>query len=170
MRILGIDPGSRITGFAVVDTGERRLRACGYGVIRPSAESIGERLGEIFTGVVQVIAELKPDVLAIESVFMARNAQSALKLGQARGVAICAAAQAGLPVFEYAPRAVKLAVVGSGRADKIQVQHMMRQILKIEAALAADAADALAIAVCHAHTEQSLAYAGRHSVAAEART
>jgi len=169
MRILGIDPGSRMTGFAVVDSGRRHLRACGYGVIRPSAEPIGERLWEIFTGVTQVIAELKPDVLAIESVFMARNAQSALKLGQARGVAICAAAQAGLAVYEYAPRAVKLAVVGSGRADKIQVQHMMRQLLKIDAALAADAADALAIAVCHAHTQESLAYTGRHTAGTEMR-
>ena len=165
MRILGIDPGSRVTGFAVVDAGGRHLRACAYGVIRPAAEEIGARLAEIFEGVGQVISELQPQVLAIESAFMSRNAQSALKLGQARGVAICAAARAGLPVFEYAPRAVKLAVVGSGHADKIQVQHMMRQILKIDAALAADAADALAIAVCHAHTQHTLGYAGRRLAA-----
>ncbi len=152
MRILGIDPGSRITGFAVIEVMRGGLRTCGFGVIRPKGAALPERLGEIFVGVTAVIADLQPAVLAIESVFLARNAQSALKLGQARGAAICAATQGALPVFEYAPRAVKLAVVGSGRAEKVQVQHMMRQILRIDEALSADAADALAIAVCHAHT------------------
>ena len=108
--------------------------------------------------------------LAIETVFLARNAQSALKLGQARGAAICAATQAGLPVFEYAPRAVKLAVVGSGRAEKAQVQHMMRQILQISEPLTADAADALAVAVCHAHTHHTRGYASRHLAALAARS
>lgn len=159
MRILGIDPGSRLTGFAVIDAQGQRLQARGFGVIRPRAEALGERLGEIFTGVAEVIAELAPAAVAVESVFLARNAQSALKLGQARGAAICAAAQAALPVFEYSPRSVKQAVVGTGRADKAQVQHMMRHLLGIEGPLAADAADALAIAVCHAHTAHTLGFA-----------
>lgn len=169
MRILGIDPGSRVTGFAVVEARGNRLRACGFGVIRPASAELPQRLGEIFDGVGEVIEALKPVALAIESVFLARNAQSALKLGQARGAAICAATRAGLPVFEYAPRAVKLAVVGSGRAEKAQIQHMMRQILQIEETLPADAADALAVAVCHAHTRHTLAYASRHAVAAAPR-
>jgi len=170
MRILGIDPGSRVTGFAVVDAQGNHLQACGFGVIRPGDGELPERLGEIFVGVVRVIAELRPAALAIETVFLARNAQSALKLGQARGAAICAATQAGLPVFEYAPRAVKLAVVGSGRAEKAQVQHMMRQILQISEPLTADAADALAVAVCHAHTHHTRGYASRHLAALAARS
>ena len=170
MRILGIDPGSRVTGFAVVDAQGNRLQACGFGVIRPGDGELPERIGEIFAGVVGVIAELQPAALAIESVFLARNAQSALKLGQARGAAICAATQAGLPVFEYAPRAIKLAVVGSGRAEKAQVQHMMRQILQIAEPLTADAADALAVAVCHAHTHHTRGYASRHLAALVARS
>ena len=168
MRVLGIDPGSRVTGFAVADM--RRgaaARAVGFGVIRPVADSMAGRLVEIFDGVARGIDELQPEVLAVETVFLARNAQSALKLGQARGAAICAAARAGLRVCEYAPRMVKLAVVGSGRADKLQVQHMMRQILRLDGPLAADAADALAIAVCHAHTEQTRGYASRRLAALE---
>ncbi|MCA1788705.1 MAG: crossover junction endodeoxyribonuclease RuvC [Thioalkalivibrio sp.] len=170
MRILGIDPGSRVTGFAVVDAQGNRLQACGFGVIRPGDGELPERIGEIFAGVVRVIADLQPAALAIESVFLAKNAQSALKLGQARGAAICAATHAGLPVFEYAPRAVKLAVVGSGRAEKAQVQHMMRQILQISEPLTADAADALAIAVCHAHTHSTRSYASRYLAALTARS
>lgn len=157
MRILGIDPGSRVTGFAVIDYERNHGRSCGHGVIRPRAKAFPERLGEIFSGVGEVIAELRPEVLAIESVFMARNAQSAIKLGQARGAAICAATQAGLPVHEYAPRAIKLAVVGVGGADKEQVQHMMQQLLRLAEPASSDAADALAVALCHAHTEQSRA-------------
>lgn len=152
VRILGIDPGSRITGFAVVSARGDNLHPAHFGVIRTTAGEVVQRLGDIFLGVREVIAEQHPDVLAIESVFLSRNPQSALKLGQARGAALCAAFEQGLPVFEYAPREIKLAVVGSGKADKLQVQHMMRQILRIEEALAADAADALAVAVCHAHS------------------
>lgn len=161
MRILGIDPGSRVTGFAVIEARGDRLRACGFGVIRTGSGELAERLGAIFEGVGRVIDELAPDALAIESVFLARNAQSALKLGHARGAALCAATRAGLSVHEYAPRAVKLAVVGSGRAEKAQIQHMMRQILQIDAALPPDAADALAVAVCHAHTQHTRGYASR---------
>ncbi|WP_018862007.1 MULTISPECIES: crossover junction endodeoxyribonuclease RuvC [unclassified Thioalkalivibrio] len=154
MRILGIDPGSRITGFAVIEYVRGKGRSCGHGVIRPSAKGFPERLGEIFAGVVEVIDELRPDVLAIETVFVARNAQSAIKLGHARGAAICAATQAGLPVHEYAPRAIKMAVVGVGSADKEQVQHMMQQLLRLTEPASSDAADALAVALCHAHTAQ----------------
>lgn len=169
MRILGIDPGSRATGFAVIEAHGDRLRACGFGVIRTGSATLPRRLGEIFDGIGQVIAEFTPQVLAIESVFLSRNAQSALKLGQARGAAICAATRIGLPVYEYAPRAVKLAVVGSGRAEKAQVQHMMRQILQIGDALPADAADALAVAVCHAHTQHTRGYASRQLAALASR-
>lgn len=157
MRILGIDPGSRVTGFAVVDYAGNRGRSCGHGVIRPRAGPFPERLGQIFSGVVEVIEELSPEVLAIESVFVARNSQSAIKLGHARGAAICAAIQAGLAVHEYAPRAIKLAVVGVGGADKEQVQHMMQQLLRLGEPASSDAADALAVALCHAHTVQSQA-------------
>lgn len=154
VRILGIDPGSRLTGFAVIDADGDALRACGFGVIRTGTGEMPERLGAIFGGVRGVIQEQRPQVLAIESIFLARNPQSALKLGQARGAAICAAFEQGLPVFEYAPRAVKQAVVGTGKADKLQVAHMMQQLLRIEDSLAADAADALAVAVCHAHSQR----------------
>ncbi|WP_026340541.1 crossover junction endodeoxyribonuclease RuvC [Thioalkalivibrio sp. ALJT] len=157
MRILGIDPGSRVTGFGVVEYSRSQGRSCGHGVIRPRASAFPERLGEIFAGVAEVIAELKPDVLAIETVFVARNAQSAIKLGHARGAAICAATQAGLAVHEYAPRAIKLAVVGVGGADKEQVQHMMQQLLRLSEPATSDAADALAVALCHAHTRQHAA-------------
>ncbi|MBS0001722.1 MAG: crossover junction endodeoxyribonuclease RuvC [Thioalkalivibrio sp.] len=165
MRILGIDPGSRLTGFAVIETHGDRLRACGFGVIRTGSGELPQRLAAIFEGVERVVAEMAPEALAIESVFMARNAQSALKLGQARGAAICAATRTGLAVYEYAPRAVKLAVVGSGRAEKGQIQHMMQQILQIEESLQADAADALAVAVCHAHTQHTRGYASRQLAA-----
>lgn len=154
MRILGLDPGSRVTGFAVLEAQGARLQARSFGAIRPDSAELVAKLGQIFKGVVEVIAETQPTVVAVESVFMARNPQSAIKLGQARGAVICAVAQAGLPLFEYSPRSIKQAAVGSGRADKVQVQHMMRQLLKIEGPLGADAADALAIAVCHAHTAQ----------------
>ncbi len=157
VRILGIDPGSRLTGFAVIETGSRQSRSLGHGVVRPRAKAFPERLGEIFVGIEEVIAELAPEVLAIESVFVARNAQSAIKLGQARGAAICAATRAGLPVHEYTPRAIKLAVVGVGGAGKEQVQHMTQQILSLGEPASSDAADALAVALCHAHTDASQA-------------
>jgi crossover junction endodeoxyribonuclease RuvC len=154
MRVLGVDPGSRITGFAVVEAHGERLHCCGFGVIRTRSQEHPLRLGEILTGMREVISALRPDVLAIESVFLARNPQSALKLGQARGAAICAALLAELPVHEYAPRAIKLAVVGTGRAEKAQVQHMMQQLLRLEEPLSPDAADAMAVAVCHTHTQR----------------
>ena len=154
--ILGIDPGSRITGYGVVrDTG----RGCEYvasGCIRTGNGPLAERLQIVFRGVSEVIRSHGPVTMGIEQVFMARTADSALKLGQARGAAIVAAACAGLEVHEYLPRAVKLAVVGTGAADKAQVQHMVAKLLELPANPQADAADALAVALCHGHTAQSL--------------
>ncbi|NIP16593.1 MAG: crossover junction endodeoxyribonuclease RuvC [Pseudomonadales bacterium] len=154
VRVLGIDPGSRITGYGVLEVTGGRTRYLASGCIRPSSKPFPDRLAEIYIGIRSVIAEHGPDVLAIEQVFMARNPDSALKLGQARGVAIAAAVQCGLPVHEYAARTVKQAVVGSGRAGKEQVQHMVRAILELPGAPAPDAADALAIAICHVNTSR----------------
>jgi crossover junction endodeoxyribonuclease RuvC len=122
------------------------------GCIRIKGDELPDRLNQVFDGVNEVIRQFCPQEMAIEQVFMARNADSALKLGQARGVAIVAATQQGLPVFEYSARSVKQAVVGKGAADKVQVQHMVSHILKLPGLPQADAADALAIALCHAHT------------------
>ncbi len=151
LRILGVDPGSRITGYALLDVDGQRLAAVDYGVVRTTDSPFAERLGEIFSGLSEVIAQGRPACLAIENVFVHRNAGSALKLGQARGAAICAAVQAGLPVSEYSPSEIKQAVVGTGRADKAQVQHMVSALLGLKAQPRADAADALAVAVCHGH-------------------
>ncbi|MEQ8859660.1 MAG: crossover junction endodeoxyribonuclease RuvC [Pseudomonadales bacterium] len=151
-RILGIDPGSRATGYGVVELTARGPVYRASGCIRPAAGAFVDRLGEIFTGVASLIDQHAPAEIAIEEVFLASNPASALKLGQARGAAIAAAVAAGLPVSEYAARRVKLAVVGTGKATKPQVQHMVRVLLKLSGEPAADAADALAIAICHVNT------------------
>jgi crossover junction endodeoxyribonuclease RuvC len=151
-RILGIDPGSRVTGFGVVDADGPVTRYVASGCIRTGGEDLAARLREIFAGVTDIVARYAPSELAIERVFVHRNADSALKLGQARSAAICATFTGSLAVHEYAARAVKLAVVGQGGAEKAQVQHMVRAILQLPAPLAADEADALAVALCHAHT------------------
>jgi crossover junction endodeoxyribonuclease RuvC len=151
-RILGIDPGSRVTGYGVVEVTRTGTAYLASGCIRPRAEAFVERLGEIYHGVEALIRGHAPDEMAIEEVFIASNPASALKLGQARGVAIAAAVAGGLPVTEYAARRVKLAVVGTGSASKTQVQHMVRVLLKLSGSPAADAADALAIAICHVNT------------------
>jgi crossover junction endodeoxyribonuclease RuvC len=151
-RILGIDPGSRITGYAVIETDGIKNAHVAHGCIRTSHDSFPGRLGEIFQGIVEVIAEYGPGEVAIEDVFMAKNAASALKLGQARGAAICAAVQANCAVFEYSPREVKLSIVGKGSAEKEQVQHMVKMILNLSGKLQIDASDALGIALTHAHT------------------
>lgn len=153
-RVLGIDPGSRITGYGVLDVRGSRISYLASGCIRPDPGPFVERLAEIYQGVAQIIATHQPQELAIEEVFLARNPASALKLGQARGVAIAAAVAGGLPVHEYAARKVKQALVGTGRASKDQVQHMVRVILGLSAAPSADAADALAIAICHVNTSR----------------
>ncbi len=151
-RILGIDPGSRITGFGIIDSDGRRSVHVASGCIRTGVDGLPARLQVIFAGVQALMAQYRPAAVAVEQVFMARNADSALKLGQARSAAICATFDAGAEVFEYAARAVKQAVVGIGHADKTQVSHMVAVLLNHRAALESDAADALAVALCHAHT------------------
>ncbi len=155
LRILGIDPGSRVTGFGVIDSDGRDSRHIASGCIRLGKDGLPARLGRVYAEIVDVVAEYKPELLAVEQVFMARNAAAALTLGQARGAAIAACVQAGLTVHEYAPRAIKLAVVGNGGADKKQVQHMVRILLGLNQNPAADAADALAVALCHSHTNST---------------
>ncbi len=152
--ILGIDPGSRITGFGVINLLGSQPEYVVSGCIRIKGDHLPDRLQQIYEGVVEVISLYLPQEMAIEQVFMAKNADSALKLGQARGAAIVAGATQGLAVSEYAARAVKQAVVGKGSADKVQVQHMVSSILKLPGLPQADAADALAIALCHAYTRQ----------------
>ena len=156
--ILGIDPGSRITGFGLVSAHGSRQEYVASGCIRTAIKaSLAEKLVEIFAGVTEIIQQYGPDELAIEKVFMAKSADSALKLGQARGAAIVAGASLGLAVFEYEARKIKQAVVGTGAADKSQVQHMVQTLLKLPGQPQQDAADALAIALCHINTQQSLA-------------
>ncbi|OCG37844.1 crossover junction endodeoxyribonuclease RuvC [Gilliamella sp. Gris1-4] len=154
--ILGIDPGSRLTGYGVIHQTGRQLTYLGSGCIRTAVDDLPTRLKRVYAGVSEIILQFRPDMFAIEQVFMAHNADSALKLGQARGAAIVAAVNNNLPVFEYAARLVKQSVVGTGAADKKQVQHMVKLLLKLPASPQADAADALAIAITHAHTNQHL--------------
>ena len=161
--ILGIDPGSRVTGYGVIRQQGRHLEYLGSGAIRTAVEDLPTRLKCIYAGVTEIITQFQPDMFAIEQVFMAKNADSALKLGQARGTAIVAAVNQDLPVFEYAARAVKQTVVGIGSADKVQVQEMVSRILQLSAKPQADAADALAIAITHAHSIQhSLVVSRQH--------
>jgi crossover junction endodeoxyribonuclease RuvC len=150
IRVLGIDPGSQRTGFGVLDATGSRLRYVASGVIRTSQTDFAARLCEIFRCMQTVVAQYQPQQIAIEKVFVNRNPDSALKLGQARGAAICGTADSNAEVFEYATRQIKQAVVGSGSAEKAQVQLMMRTLLKLDGPVAVDAADALAAAVCHA--------------------
>lgn len=156
IRILGIDPGSRNTGYGLIDLHGVESVYVDSGVIRVGEGAMPERLHAIYTSLGDIIAEYRPTVAAVESVFMRNNANSALKLGQARGVALCALAAAGIPVSEYAPTAIKQAVVGRGRAEKGQVQHMITALLKLPRAPAEDAADALAAALCHGRTGTTL--------------
>jgi crossover junction endodeoxyribonuclease RuvC len=153
---LGIDPGSRITGYGIIDSDGRHSVHVDNGCVHLEAVSLPERLGVIFREIEAIVAAYRPQELAIEQVFVSRNVASALKLGHARGAAICAAVTHELAVAEYSARSVKQALVGSGAADKGQVQHMVRRLLCIEAELAADAADALGVALCHAHTRSTL--------------
>jgi crossover junction endodeoxyribonuclease RuvC len=150
VRILGIDPGSQATGFGVLDVQGSAATAVRWGTIRATGEH-HVRLRAIFTGVAELIAELKPAEIAIERVFMHKNADSALKLGQARAAALCATFAGDIPIFEYAARHIKKAVAGAGAAEKDQVQQMVKMILSIREDVEADASDALATAICHAH-------------------
>jgi crossover junction endodeoxyribonuclease RuvC len=155
MRILGIDPGSRITGYGIIEDSSRGYQYIASGCIRIQADYFPDRLKQIFDGLVEVVERYHPEQMAIEQVFMHKNADSALKLGQARGAAICAVQTAGLPVFEYAARQIKQAVVGKGSAEKTQVQHMVKILLNIQGELQIDASDALGISICHAHYQQT---------------
>lgn len=158
--ILGIDPGSRKTGFGLINHVNGKSSYVASGVIRVPDISLPERLKVIFDSVTEIINEYQPQQMAIEHVFMAKSAGSALKLGQARGAAIVAAVNQNLPVSEYEARKVKQSVVGNGGADKLQVQHMVKTLLKLSAAPQEDAADALAIAICHANTQQHMLKTG----------
>lgn len=153
-RVLGIDPGSQRTGFGIIDCqagGERHVTS---GCIDVAGRAMVVRLQRIYAAINALVSEHRPDMIAIERVFLHRNPDSALKLGQARGVALCAAASLGASVHEYAPRAIKMAVTGYGAAAKPQVAQMVCTLLRLESALAADAADALAAALCHAQTRR----------------
>ena len=154
---MGIDPGSRITGYGIIDMdGPRSLYVASGGIQTNSGQALPERLKTIFEAVTEIVRFHQPKEVAVEQVFMHRNPDSALKLGQARGAAICAVVVAGLPVSEYAARSIKQAVVGNGAADKTQVQRMVALLLRLPEPLQADAADALAVAICHGHTRQTL--------------
>jgi len=155
MKILGIDPGSRFTGFGIIEVDGDRIIPLHQGVIKTGSGDFPQRLGIIFTGIRSLVEEFAPDEAAVESVFVSKNANSALKLGQARGAAICAVISLGVPVAEYSPRSVKQAIVGRGSADKQQVQHMISVLLQLNEIPAEDAADALAVALCHQHTRQT---------------
>ena len=150
VRILGIDPGSRLTGFGVVDSEGNKVELVDCGAIATSGEH-SDRLRLIFSEIERLVARYSPQEIAIERVFVHRNPDSALKLGQARAAALCATFAANLPIYEYSPRHIKKAVVGRGAAEKEQVQHMIRLLLGMRAAPQADAADALAAAICHAN-------------------
>lgn len=156
VRILGIDPGSRLTGYGIIDVEGNHSRYVTSGCIRIKGDDWGQRLGIIFESLNTLISEHTPDEFAVEQVFMHRNADSALKLGQARGAAICAGVSRDLALSEYAPRSIKQAIAGKGGASKEQVQHMVRVLLNLNATPQEDAADALAVALCHAHTRQTL--------------
>jgi len=151
-RILGIDPGSIITGYGIIDIEGNHARHVTHGCIRVNGDELPEKLRHIFEQITLLVGEHHPEEMAIEKVFMHKNADSALKLGQARGTAITACALQNIKVFEYTANQVKQATVGRGHAAKQQVQHMIKILLCLERPPQADAADALAIALCHAHT------------------
>jgi len=146
-----------MTGVGIIEINGDRITPVYYDVIKVGNGEFTERLGIIFSGLQQLIREYQPDQAAIETVFVANNAASAIKLGQARGAAVCAAISCEIPVAEYSPRSVKQAIVGRGGADKTQVQHMVGLLLGIKGPIQNDAADALAIALCHHHTTDTLA-------------
>lgn len=153
-RILGLDPGSLRTGFGVIDCTVHGERHVASGCIRTGGGELSLRLREIYLGVAEVVEQYQPQEVAIERVFVHRNPDSALKLGQARGAALTAVSLSNAVVHEYAPRAIKLAIVGTGAADKAQVAHMIRALLGISGQLGADAADALAVGLCHGHARR----------------
>jgi crossover junction endodeoxyribonuclease RuvC len=157
LRILGIDPGLNRTGYGVIDVAGSRLECVTAGIVRVPGGVLSQRLGAILEALADVIRATQPHVVTVEKVFVNVNPQATLALGQARGAAICAAATNGLLVHEYAALQIKQAVVGFGKADKKQVQRMVQQLLGLARPPAADAADALACAICHAHAHPLLA-------------
>jgi len=164
MRILGIDPGSRLTGYGLIEKRGNRLIHLDNGVIcTRSGDELPLRLKVIHDGLTRLIGEFTPEAVAVEQIFVSRNVLSALKLGHARGVALLAGVNAGLPVHEYTAMQVKSAVVGYGKAGKLQVQQMVRTLMNLPEIAQEDASDALAVAICHAH---SFALAGRLQAAA----
>ena len=156
MRVLGIDPGTLTSGYGIVAEENHKLFHVASGGISPSAKQpFPKRLKKIYEELEKIIAKYKPHAVVVEDLFVSKNIKAALKLGHARGVAILAAVNAGIPVFEYAPAEVKQAVVGSGKADKKQVQAMVKALLELpKAPHPADAADALAAAICHVHSSR----------------
>jgi crossover junction endodeoxyribonuclease RuvC len=172
VKIFGIDPGSERTGYGCVETDGSRHRIVTCGAITsPASASFPARLLAIHTGLSVLLAECRPDCVAIESLFFATNVRSALKLGHARGVAMLAAIEAGAPVAEYTPAEIKRAVVGYGRADKHQVQEMVKLILGLAAVPSPhDAADALAVAICHAHSRLPAGLVARPAARGKAAT
>lgn len=156
IRILGIDPGSLYTGYGIIEMDGNHSRHIINGHIRVTGTDLPAKCLAIFNGIIQVIESHRPDEIAIEKVFMHRNADSALKLGQARGAALTACAQKSLDCYEYAPNQIKQATVGRGHASKQQVQHMVKVLLCLDAVPPADAADALAVALCHGHSREGL--------------
>jgi crossover junction endodeoxyribonuclease RuvC len=171
LRILGIDPGSRVVGYGLIEVDEAArgpavLRYVECGVIQLRVKgAFPERLREIAAGLREVLAELGPTEVAVESVFVQRNVAAALKLGHARGVALLCAAEADLPIHEYAPARVKKAVTGNGAASKMQVQQMVRALVGLKLAPRSDAADALAVAICHAYKVAARPRSSRAGVA-----
>lgn len=155
MRILGIDPGSRITGYGIIDQqGNRLIHLDNGAIITRGGMPLADRLNLIYSQLESLIQEFDPQAVAVEQVFVARNPASALKLGHARGIALLAGVRAGLPVAEYTALQVKSAVVGYGRAAKSQIQQMTRTLLNLTEIAQEDAADALAVAICHAHSHR----------------
>ena len=157
LRILGIDPGSRITGYGVIEVSGGRASYVASGCIRTGGDNLPGRLKVIFEEISTIVATYAPQEMAVEQVFVHKNVDSALKLGQARGAAICAGVMRDLTVAEYTPREIKQAIVGTGGATKEQIQHMVTMLLKLSEPPQADAADALAVALCHSHVRQTLA-------------
>lgn len=154
--ILGIDPGSRITGYGIIRESKKQLQYIDSGCIRTSEGELSQRLLQIFNGICQLMEEYSPDEVAIEEIFMHQNPSSALKLGHARGVAMVACASHRLNVSEYSAREVKQSLAGYGAAEKSQVKHMVVSLLMLTSSPQADAADALAIAICHSHMKNGL--------------
>lgn len=153
MRILGIDPGTRVTGYGIIEkSGNRLIHIDNGGIFTRADMDLADRLKLIYDGLCQVIREYSPAAVAVEQIFLAKNALSALKLGHARGTALLTGVNHGLPVFEYSALQVKSAVVGYGKAEKSQVQQMVKTLLKLPEIAQEDASDALAVAICHAHS------------------